>query len=113
MVLCDSKLPAVAAVRLQELLSGIYLDELILSGGDGQKVRREAAKFIDRIATLGSITDLTVESALRQWQRIRKVTKRDGNYYPIHIERATRHVPLECPIDLLSPRLTRHRVTVT
>ena len=106
--LSPSALAPVSAVRLLEILSGMYFDELMLSGGNGTYLRTELRRhMIDCATVIGRI--VTVEQSTRQWNRVRARTGRDRFHYPLEIVRQPTQLPIDSPISLECPRLLERR----
>jgi hypothetical protein len=101
-------LAPVSAVRLLEILSHIYFDELMLAGGDGRDVRTALKRhMIESAKAENGFVEVTQSAKL--WQAARRLTKRDKNYYPVEIERSVDQLPASCPISLDLPRLRELR----
>lgn len=66
-----AKLPPIAAARLTEVLSGIYFDELLLSGGDGKPIRTQLRALVRRSVRDRSPANISIEQAQAFWVRTR------------------------------------------
>lgn len=65
--LADCALPPRAAARQIELLSAMYLDELILASGQGKRIRRELEQHLNA-SIRPRIGELSTEAAARFWK---------------------------------------------
>jgi hypothetical protein len=108
--LSDTALPPVSAVRQIEILSGIYFDELMLSGGDGAFLRVELKRAMLRNASRSGIHEMSIERARLHWSGLRRRTGRDDNYWPVDIDRSGKQLPFASPITLACARFTRKQI---
>jgi len=104
--LSDTALPPVSAVRQVEVLSEMYFDELMLSGGDGTYLRREL-----KLAMLNILPsrETSVESAAAHWDRVRARSEQTARYARVDIDNTGRQLPPDSPISLASARWTGAR----
>jgi hypothetical protein len=104
--LADTALPPGSAVRQSEVLSGMYFDELMLTGGDGAYLRTKAKQFCRDWIAKSKGWEISAESAETTWLRTRRRTGRDDNYAPVSVVRETRQLPYHSPISLAAARFT-------
>lgn len=97
-------LKPMSAVRLLEVLSGIYLDELMLSGGDGSAIRSDLKRYMIECAT--QVTGVvTPEQVAWYWAKLHCHTGRDGNYKAVEVLRNASARPSGGIITLACNRL--------
>lgn len=90
----NSRLAPAAALRVLEVLSHVYLDELMIGAGDGLAIRSMLKSHISRYAK----RDIDVEDVSRVWERCRKLSHTDNFYYPVAVDRRRQS---EQPLDAL------------
>lgn len=67
----DAALPPVAAVRLTQVLSAMYLDEMFIAGGDGKSFRTILKQLVWSNSRESSL-NISVEQSQRYWAGARK-----------------------------------------
>lgn len=82
-------LAPISAVRQTEILSGMYMDELMISGGEGCRIRTELVKHMLMRFDRGY---MSTEIALGFWERLRTRAGRD-DYFPVFIDREQGRAP--------------------
>ncbi len=104
-------LPPIAAARLTEVLSGIYFDELLLSGGNGKGIRTHLRRLVRSSISDRSHHNISIEQAQRFWTELR----RQGplkRYPAVKVERTFGQLDLHSPICLASAPWNVRRVVL-
>ncbi|HEU0043131.1 hypothetical protein [Sphingomonas sp.] len=97
-VLDDCALPPRAAARQTELLSSLYLDELIMAGGAGSPLRTALVGHLNANVVRSRNTELSVEGATRFWNGVRP--RASARYSPVSVHRERRQLPHDAPLSL-------------
>ena len=98
----DCALPPRAAARQTELLSSIYLDELIFAGGDVAAIRRVLVEQLHKAVRSASIDQPCVDQARDLWRRTRPRSK--AHYHDVAVCRGDRQLPSDLAIYSLLDR---------
>ncbi|WP_419826856.1 hypothetical protein [Sphingomonas sp.] len=106
LALGDCALRPASAVRQHEILSRIYLSELIFAGGEGLPLKDQLDHEVDRCAPFHR-GELSTDAAAMFWKRLRQRHGRDEHYYPVAIDRSPAQLPCESPISLAASRFYR------
>lgn len=98
----DCALPPRAAARETELLSSVYLDELIHAGGDGAAIRRVLVERLQKAVRSTSTDQLCVDRARGLWRRTRPSSK--AHYDDVAVCRDDQQLPGDLAIYTLLDR---------